>query len=92
MLQQISLAVAEANTVHTTFEEVLGHICRFMAWPLGHIYIWSEATNTLVSSHVWYMADENSNAPFRALSEATQFHLDEGTMGEVWKRGRPSIF
>lgn len=87
LLQQISLAVAEANTVHTTFEEVLGHICRFMAWPLGHIYIWSEATNTLVSSHVWYMADENSNAPFRALSEATQFHLDEGTMGEVWKRG-----
>lgn len=85
LLQQISLAVAEANTVNSAFKAVLGHICRFMKWPLGHVYIWSEAANALISSRIWYTVDANLNVPFRALSEATQFKWGEGTMAEVWK-------
>lgn len=88
LLQQISLAVAEADTINTAYREVLAHICRFMDWPLGHIYVWSGAVQALVSSRVWYTVDAALNVPFRALSEATQFKRDEGTMGQVWEKGK----
>lgn len=87
LLQKISLAVAEANSIDDAFDQVLGQICRFMGWPLGHVYVWSEAADALVSSRIWYMADASTIAPFRELSEATHFRRGEGTLGRVWESG-----
>ncbi|HUM70731.1 MAG TPA: PAS domain-containing protein, partial [Chloroflexota bacterium] len=55
--------------------------------PLGHLYSCSEASDALVSSRIWYTADTAATAPFRALSEATQFQCGEGTVGRVWESG-----
>jgi PAS domain S-box-containing protein len=88
LLQQISLAVDQAETTDKAFAEVLGHICRFMGWPMGHVYVWSEAANALVSSRIWYLEDPAAMAPFRALSEATAYKRDEGTLGLVWVSGQ----
>lgn len=87
LLQQISLTIAQAETLDGAFAGVLAAICRFMGWPLGHVYIWSEASDTLVSSGVWYtaVAHAAATAPFRALSEATSFRRGEGTVGKVWQ-------
>ena len=87
LLQEISLAVAQSETINNAFSEVLTYICHFMNWPLAHVYIWSEAANALVSSHIWYMADASTIVPFRELSEATEFHQGEGTLGYVWETG-----
>lgn len=87
LLQDISLAVDQSEKTEDAFAEVLAHICRFMEWPLGHVYIWSEAANALVSSRIWHMADESTINPFRQLSEATQFRRGEGTLGLVWESG-----
>lgn len=88
LLQNISLAVAKDETIETAFSDVLTHICQFMNWPLGHVYVWSQAANALVSSRIWYMADASTIVPFRRLSEATQFHRGEGTLGLVWNTGK----
>ena len=88
LLQSISLSVAQAETVEKAFADVLEHICHFMQWPLGHIYVWSEAADALVSSRIWFMADASTIAPFRQLSEATEFHRGEGTLGLVWESGQ----
>ncbi len=87
LLQEISLAVAQAETINNAFAAVLTHVCHFMNWPLAHVYIWSEAANALVSSRIWYMADASTIVPFRELSEATQFRRGEGTLGYVWQTG-----
>lgn len=87
LLQDISLAVDQAENIADAFAEVLAHICRFMEWPLGHVYIWSEAANTLVSSRIWYMVDESTFTPFRQMSEAMQFRRGEGILGKVWASG-----
>lgn len=85
LLQQISLTTAQAETLDMAFTGVLAAICRFMGWPLGHVYIWAEASDTLVSGRIWYAADPAATAPFRALSEATSFRRGEGTVGKVWQ-------
>ncbi|MBK8901622.1 MAG: GAF domain-containing protein [Anaerolineaceae bacterium] len=87
LLQNISLAVAKDDSIEAAFKDVLTYICRFMDWPLGHVYIWSPAAHALVSSRIWYTADASAILPFRELSEATQFRPGEGTLGMVWETG-----
>lgn len=87
LLQNISLAVAKDESIEAAFSDVLTSICRYMEWPLGHVYIWSQAAQALVSSRIWYTADASAIRPFRELSEATQFHPGEGTLGIVWETG-----
>jgi hypothetical protein len=89
LLQNISLAVAKDESIEAAFSDVLTFICQFMGWPLGHVYIWSPAVNALVSSRIWYTADASAILPFRELSEATEFHSGEGTLGMVWDTGEP---
>ena len=87
LLQNISLAVAKDESIEAAFSDVLTHICQFMGWPLGHVYISSPAANALVSSRIWYTANASAILPFRELSEATEFHSGEGTLGMVWDTG-----
>lgn len=87
LLQNLSLAVAKDESIKAAFGDALTYICQFMGWPLGHVYIWSQAAQALVSSHIWYMDDASAIVPFRELSEATQFHRGEGTLGMVWDTG-----
>ncbi len=89
LLQSISLAVAKDESIEAAYGDVLTFICQFMGWPLGHVYIWSPAVDALVSSRIWYTADASAIKPFRELSEATQFHSGEGTLGMVWDTGEP---
>ncbi|MBK8986525.1 MAG: GAF domain-containing protein [Chloroflexi bacterium] len=88
LLQAISLAVNQAESVDAAFTDVLAYICRFMRWPLGHVYVWSEATDELVSSRIWHMVDPVVFSSFRQLSEATQFQRGQGTLGRVWESGK----
>jgi PAS domain S-box-containing protein len=92
LLQDISLAVNQEESVDAAFADVLAYICRFMRWPLGHVYVWSEAADELVSSRIWYTADPVVFSPFRQLSEATQFQRGQGTLGWVWESGKAISF
>lgn len=88
LLQDISLAVNQVESIDAAFADVLAYICRFMDWPLGHVYVWSEASDELVSSRIWYMADPLTFFPFRQLSEAMQFQCGQGILGWVWESGK----
>lgn len=89
LLREMSLAVAEAESAETALSAVLAQICRFMGWPFGHAYVKADSGDRLVSSRVWYLDDPDALPAFRALSEATTFQRDEGTIGRVWVTGRP---
>lgn len=89
LLQDISLGVDQAQSAESAFAVVLTRLCQYMDWPLGHAYIWSEATGKMVSSRVWYMEDAAAMARFRELSEATTFAPNEGTVGAVVATARP---
>lgn len=82
-LAEISIAVAQAKNTQDAFQQILRLICEFMEWPLGHVYLWSEAAQTFQSSRIWYVRDEASYQTFRDFSERSRFGLGEGTVGRV---------
>jgi PAS domain S-box-containing protein len=88
LLQNISLSAIEATTSDYAFRQILAHICEYMNWPLGHVYIWSDGNQALVSSGIWYMSDADSFKAFRALSEETSFLPGVGTVGRVIAEGK----
>lgn len=88
LLQDISLGVDQAQSAESAFAVVLTQLCRFMDWPLGHVYVWSDAAGRLVSSRVWYIEAPAALESFRELSEATTYAPNEGTVGKVWSSGQ----
>ena len=68
LLQDVMLVLEDARTAEAAFTYALAHICRFMNWPLAHVYIWSDAANAFVSSKVWYEAHAGDFDSFRSLS------------------------
>jgi PAS domain S-box-containing protein len=89
LLRKVSLAIGEAETSEIAFQQVLTHICEFMEWPLGHVYVWSDSAQSLVSSGIWYVAEGYHFKPFRELSERTRFEPGQGTVGRVIASGKP---
>jgi signal transduction histidine kinase len=87
LLQEISLSAVKAETSTAAFHSILKQICEFMAWPLGHVYMWSEETGVLNSSGIWFVGDEGQFDAFRELSERTRFSPGEGTVGRVISTG-----
>ena len=87
LLQQISLSTAKAESTSGAYRAILEHICKFMDWPLGHVFVWSEEREVFSSSGIWYVADEGRFDTFRELSERTQFSPGEGTVGRVISTG-----
>jgi PAS domain S-box-containing protein len=87
LLQQISLSAAKAETSAAAFQSILEHICKFMGWPLGHVYEWSDENEALSSSGIWYVAEEGRFDAFRELSQHTHFTPGEGTVGRVISSG-----
>jgi PAS domain S-box-containing protein len=89
LLQNISLGVDAADMAEQAFQVALTELCRFMNWPLGHVFLWSEAEGKLVSSRIWYVTDPAAMLPFRELSERTTYAPGEGTVGRVMVTGEP---
>lgn len=91
LLQDIMLALEEARTPEVAFSYALSHICRFMNWPLAHLYIWSDVAQAFVSGNVWYAANAEAFASFRKLSEQQTYAINDGGPGLVKKSGEPVI-
>lgn len=87
LIQQVSLGVEQALTPAEAFPVVLSSLCRFMGWPLGHVFVWSDAAGQMVSTGIWYDEAPSTMTAFRALSERTTYAPGEGTVGRVRASG-----
>ena len=91
LLQDVMLVLEDARTAEAAFTYALAHICRFMNWPLAHVYIWSDAANALVSSKVWYEAHAGDFDSFRSLSEQQEYAPGKGVPGQIRETGEAIV-
>ena len=58
LLQEVAATANEAATLHEAVGRVLPQVCRYMRWPLGHVYFYDPDRGDLRPSRVFYLADE----------------------------------
>ena len=88
LLQQASYA----SSVHDALEDAL-RICvtnlgEISGWSVGHAFVRNPAGNRLVSSRIWYFANNNNFRELQSVSEEVAFARGEDLPGQVWQTGK----
>jgi PAS domain S-box-containing protein len=88
--QALVAAISQAATIRSALQSVLDIVCGHTGWPVGHVYLFDEATaEGLPSSRIWSLADPARFEAFRAATEAAPASLEAGFPGHAFSSGKP---
>ncbi|KGF78445.1 hypothetical protein IA69_30305 [Massilia sp. JS1662] len=95
LLESIAVAANEADDVHVAMERALEAMCRYVSWPLGHLWLVSgqPGQQRLDATGIWYdEAGQGGEGPLQELRTRTEggvFAPGVGLPGRVALSGRP---
>lgn len=89
MQQAIASAANEAESIEDGLRVGIDSICEYTGWPVGHAYVYSQKTNRLESSGVWYLPGGKRFEAFKAASVSATFDAGEDFIGEAYNDATP---
>jgi len=91
LLQQVTAMANEAESPDDALQFALDEVCRFMDWPIGHVYLPSEKDGgELISSGLWHLENPRAAANFCLVTETSRFASGVGLPGRVLESGKPA--
>ena len=88
LLQRITAAANQADSLESVAEVVLQQICAHLRWPIGHLWkLDGEGGAASKADRLWYLADPLSFAPFREATDALQLEMIESEAGQAQVSG-----
>ncbi len=86
ILYEISLAKDTEDALQIT----LNGMCRYMDWPIGHIYLYNEDTSLMEPADIWCINTDLDVDNIKELTSSTTFPKGKGLPGRVYERCKPS--
>jgi len=68
---------------------VLGLVCAYMGWSIGHVLAIDKKERVLKSRNIWFCHSHDGLGHFRALSESLDFGPGIGLPGRAWAMAVP---
>ena len=91
LLKGLLIASGQTETFEEFLKTVLSMICEYIAWPVGHAYVWDEKDHVLKPSGCWYFADGDTDfSEFKSVTENMTFIPGKGLPGRVYTSGKPA--
>ncbi len=93
LLQRITEAANEAESVEQVMRFALDRICAHTGWPLGHVYLTDPESSSrqLVPTRIWNSGADSRYDDFRSLTEVTEFKVGRGLPGRVTSTRQPYL-
>ena len=89
LLDRVTAIAAETDSFETALQRTIDMTCELIGWPVGHAYVWSDDSDRLVPTSLWYLRDADEFEEFRQVTERTEFAMGEGLPGRVAQSGEP---
>ena len=84
LLHSVTTLANESLDIEESLQGSLEMICKYLNWPVGHIYLQSPTDpNKLVPSKIWYLDESEPFSEFVAITEQTEFKKGEEMPGRV---------
>lgn len=88
LLQQASYSSSTHDALEDALRICVSNLGEISGWPVGHAFIRNQAGNKLVSSRIWYLADNTNFRDLQAVSEKVKLSPGEDLPGQVWQTGK----
>lgn len=89
LTQTIALAFKRSASVKKILQTTIDEVCRFMSWPVGHVYLCDKKQNCLVPTGIWYFKNPGKFINFKKITDNTNFKSGVGLPGRVLKQKKP---
>ena len=86
LLQTVTAAANDAETLSEAMQACLAPICNHSGWCFGHVLL-PDSGGELASTGIWYLADPERLERFRVATESIRFRRGAGLPGRVLARG-----
>ena len=91
LVRTVAVAANRASAVAEAMQVALDEICRYAAWPVGHLCLLADDTGgELLSTDVWHLDDPERFAAFVRATEGRRFPAGVGLPGRVLASGEPA--
>jgi PAS domain S-box-containing protein len=90
LLQSITVAANESMTLPEAVQLSLRLICRYLGWPVGHVYyVDQDNLHQMKPGPQWFIRDENKYRNLRKVTDQRVFQPGEGLPGIVFTSASP---
>ncbi len=89
LTQEIILDTNTSNSIENKLQISIDKICRFMSWPVGHVYLFNKDQNILTPSNIWCPKNVNKFSNFKKVTKNTNFKIGIGLPGVSLKLKKP---
>ncbi|SVE36341.1 uncharacterized protein METZ01_LOCUS489195, partial [marine metagenome] len=91
LLEIISKKMSDSRNFEDTLSFILGKICKFQKWPVGHAYYRNEDSqqHEMAPTNIWHIEAETEGIRnFAQVTSATSFPIGKGLPGRVLESGK----
>lgn len=86
LLHSVTTIANESLDINDALQGSLEMVCKYLDWPVGHVYLRSFTnSNKLMSSKIWYLEEPEKFASFVEVTEETEFFIGDGMPGRVFE-------
>ena len=90
LLQDIAVAANEATDVDEVLRLAVRAVCRYAAWPIGHVFMPAdELADEFISTDIWCLESEGNYEPFKAATENTKVRVNGPFPAKALETTRP---
>lgn len=89
LLRGVAEAANSGQDVDEAMRFVLGLICAYMGWSIGHVLAFDKKDRILKSRNIWFYHSHDGLGHFRAQTESLVFGLGVGLPGRAWAMEAP---
>jgi diguanylate cyclase (GGDEF)-like protein/PAS domain S-box-containing protein len=90
LLQRVSVASNESSSGREALETGMRLIAEHTGWPVAHMYLADQESDSLLPSNVWVRPDDERLTAFLEATTTTPFHSGTGLPGRVLASKQPS--
>ena len=91
LLEIISKKMSDSRNFEDTLSFILGKICKFQKWPVGHAYYRNEESqqHEMAPTNIWHIdAKTKAIENFVQVTSTTNFRIGRGLPGRVLESGK----
>lgn len=89
IIKSLDFDPQDSLSIKRNLQDAINEICKFMSWPVGHLYLYNKKNNALLPTKIWHLENAKKFTNFKKITQNTVFRPGIGLIGQVLSQKCP---